>query len=212
MHKALAILATGTPINWLPNNSMQGAVVGVLGSGGALPTGWAVNTANGLATEVVAIGVEGGIDYIDVKISGTPSSTAYQIRTVGPPYIPAAPGQSWTVSGFYALTAGDTTNITSVNHAIILRNAAATILQNLILPFTPAAGALGGSRKSDTSTLSNASTAFVQHLSPWIVTTAGQAVNITLRMGWPQLVRGRSAVAPIRTTGRAASGPRFGYI
>ena len=62
------------PANMIANSSVSGAVVGVMGSGGAMPTGWLWSSAGGAAVtrEVVAIGP----DYIDIRMYGTNGTAA----------------------------------------------------------------------------------------------------------------------------------------
>lgn len=64
------------PANFAQNTVGAGAVVGVIGSGGALPTGWNwAATGAGVVREVVAIGTApNGDTYIDVRLSGTNTS------------------------------------------------------------------------------------------------------------------------------------------
>lgn len=56
--------------------STSGITLGVIGSGGSLPTGWVVDQGQpGTTLEVVGFGVENNLNYIDLKFSGTTSST-----------------------------------------------------------------------------------------------------------------------------------------
>ena len=59
------------PANLIAQSSMAGAAVGVIGSGGALPTGWNSGAVPaGTTLEVVAVGP----DYIDIRLYGTNST------------------------------------------------------------------------------------------------------------------------------------------
>lgn len=60
------------PANIIPRSAISGATVGVLGSGGAMPTGWSWSSpsAAAITREVVAIGP----DYIDVRCYGSNST------------------------------------------------------------------------------------------------------------------------------------------
>jgi hypothetical protein len=56
--------------------STSGIVLGVIGSGGSLPTGWGIDQGQpGTTLEVVGYGIEEGLNYIDLKFSGTTSTT-----------------------------------------------------------------------------------------------------------------------------------------
>jgi hypothetical protein len=91
--------------NVLPNNRMDGAVVGVLGSGGAAPTGWTLSFAGGAAGsfEVVAVGA----DYIDIRIVQTASVGAPIVRFSQTGQFPSVQGDVWASSAGLALIDGD---------------------------------------------------------------------------------------------------------
>ena len=56
--------------------STSGIVLGVIGSGGSLPSGWGIDQGQpGTTLEVVGYGIEEGLNYIDLKFSGTTSTT-----------------------------------------------------------------------------------------------------------------------------------------
>lgn len=65
----LWLLAEESRTNTLPRSNTGGAALGVIGSGGALPTGWTSNHASGSAGafEVVAV----GDNHVDVQITQT---------------------------------------------------------------------------------------------------------------------------------------------
>jgi hypothetical protein len=88
------LLVETSATNSIRNNSMQGAVVG---SPGTLPTNWNRNTA-GISSSIVGIGIEAGIDYVDIRFSGT-SVTAGGTTIYGNAEpngsVAAAPGQTW---------------------------------------------------------------------------------------------------------------------
>src|SRR5262245_39960726 len=58
--------------NGIRNNAMQGAAAGTPGT---LPTNWAYQVTHGLATQVAGTGTELGVDYVDLRVFGTPSAT-----------------------------------------------------------------------------------------------------------------------------------------
>jgi hypothetical protein len=185
-------------VNSIRNNTMQGAVAGTPGT---LPTNWATqNVGNVARTEVVGIGTENGIAYIDVRYTGTTSSTATGgIVTENGTFISASSGQTWASSLFVRLIAGSLSGITSINNNILERAADGTLLAQTNTPFVPTSAALNTQRISTTRTLTNASTAFVQQRVA-IIPQSGVAIDITLRIGLPQLEQGATVTSVIPTT------------
>lgn len=82
--KCLGMFVEGAKTNMAPRNTTTGAVLGVLGSGGSLPTGWTVTpkATSGLDVEVVGIGVESGLPYVDLRVFGT-ATAGYQAVVFG---------------------------------------------------------------------------------------------------------------------------------
>jgi hypothetical protein len=81
--------------NMLPNSGTSGAVLGVVGSGGAFPTGWEMSA--GLSRQVLGSGETGGIPYFDLRLTGT-FTGGYFINFSLPNAIRAADGQTWNAS------------------------------------------------------------------------------------------------------------------
>ena len=91
--------------NMVPNPTMAGAVRGVVGAGGALPTGW--TTTNFSPVEVLDTGWEDGLPYITLRLRYTNSTGAVQYPCLIPAMgVPANLGEQWTASAFYKLLAG----------------------------------------------------------------------------------------------------------
>lgn len=115
--------ALGPPVgkivypNLLPNPNITGATVGVIGSGGVLPTGWAtIQNGTNLTVEVISIGTSAlGTGQIEIKTSGTPAATAtFQLcltPTTSAGWIPMHPGGA-SLSCWVARSAGANTNFT----------------------------------------------------------------------------------------------------
>lgn len=193
--------------NSLRNNSMQGAIVGAPGT---FPTNWTMVDRGGLSHSVIGIGIEDGIDYIDVRISGTATSTITATRFLlfeADNNIASLNGQSWIGSVFVTLVGGSVANIT-FSSLLAANNTAPTQLTQNTIAFIPVAGRLALNRVSVPLTNTNASTAFqnLQFLETFSISTA---IDITLRIGSPQLelvagafiTKSPTAVAtsPIRT-------------
>jgi len=102
--------------NLLLNNRNDGAVVGVLGSGGALPTGYIIGHA-GTTVTVVSLAPVDGRPNLRLRFQGTPSENIL-INTSGAAAISAASGQSWARSIWLSISAGSMTGLAGVNHGI----------------------------------------------------------------------------------------------
>jgi hypothetical protein len=181
--------------NSIRNNTMQGAVAGTPGT---LPTNWGAFTAlTGLTRQIVGTGTENGITYIEIRLSGTPSAAGdYQIFTESLTQIAASSGQSWSSSFYYKLQAGSLTGVSAVQVSVVERDAAGAFLTGT---FTNVATPSSTLVRGDTSrTLSNASTQRVSGDIRIILT--GVAIDITLRIGLPQLELGAFATSVIPTT------------
>jgi hypothetical protein len=184
-------------VNQIRNNTMQGAVVGVVGSGGALPTNWAIINVRGLAVEVVSIGSEIGVDYIDIRLNGTATSTGNaEIRLEGLSQIAASSGQTWNFSSYVK-------NIANVDASAFLglvQRTNTTIFVTRTIVDNINTGAL--SRFNVSGSISDGTVAFVV---PQVGATVnnGQSYDFTIRIGLPQMELGSVATSVIKTTGSA---------
>jgi hypothetical protein len=187
--------------NSLRNNSMQGAVVG---SPGTAPTNWGIASGSGVSTEIIAIGTENGIDYIDVRWFGTSGTTAYRSSFEANNTIAASVGQTWTNSVFVKLIAAPNLNNATFTVEVREFNGGA------------ASGGLSGTTIVPTSTLTRYShtrtltDAVATHQQPTfrIGVSNGNSYDFTLRFGWPQAELGAFVTSPIRTTAAAVTRPR----
>jgi multisubunit Na+/H+ antiporter MnhF subunit len=191
------ILAT----NFIRNNTMVGAVAGTPGT---LPTNWFA-VAVGLTTTVVGTGVSSGINYIDIQFNGTTSgATDIQVKMDGNVgAISASAGQPWVLSSWVALVGGSTANITNQWLVINEYSTGAIFVGSSFVASNILAGDTTFTRVSGAKTL-GASTALIE---PIIVLRTGSsvAIDITLRIGMPQLERGEYVTPPIATTNAPAS-------
>jgi len=124
---ALAISTSSR--NELRNGNAVGAVAGVVGSGGVIPTGWVLSSANGLTRTIVGSGVEAGFNYVEIRFAGTPTANA-SLAFDNSNSIVCAEGESWTGSFYYRQTAGSLANITAVQHYMGQLQANGSILSN----------------------------------------------------------------------------------
>ena len=198
--ESLGLLVEEQRTNSIRNNTMVGAVAGTPGTA---PTNWGdVQTSNGLNRQIVGIGTQNGITYIDIRYSGT--ATAAVSTTLQPELgavTVAATGQSWTASSWLALVGGSTSGLTVVQR-ITGRTAAGGFLE-----FASTTVSLSSTltRYVASITMTNASTLRVSSDIDITATAAGAAIDITLRIGLPQLEQGATASSVIPTTTAAAT-------
>lgn len=181
--------------NSLSNSVAAGAVVGTPGT---LPTGWPTNLG-GLTFTVTGTGTEDGIDYVEVRFSGTTTGALFNLRFGADTAVPAAIGQVWNGSAFVRLVGGTLTNVTTIDIHLLERNVAGISVARNGTPFTPTNAALKTQRYQHTRTFSEVTTAFAQ-TAVLATCGVGVAIDMTLRIGWPQLER-NVMTGPIVTNG-----------
>lgn len=168
--------------NSIRNNTMVGAVAGVLGAGGALPDYW-FNALSGTATVTLAAGSEDGIDYLDVRIqdsAGTASTLIFDQLT----QIVAADAQTWTNSFYIKLVAGTTTNITGISNRLVYRTAAGAAVTTNNVPLAPTTASLKSQRTQNTFLASGGT---IARVTGQLSLDYSGAIDITIRIGMPQL-------------------------
>jgi hypothetical protein len=182
--------------NSIRNNTMQGAVAGTPGTA---PTNWAVSGLGTLTQQVVGTGTSNGITYIDVRFSGTTSTTQLVIRFDGIGTIAAANGQSWAISAWLAIVGGSAANTNNYTLANNLFDSGSVYIgegPGISLASPPTSTF---TRYSGAGTISNASTASIRPYF-YFLFASGVAIDITLRIGLPQLELGAFATSVIPTT------------
>lgn len=204
------ILIEPAATNSLRNSTPTGAVAGVIGSGGALPSNWqAITLINGIVYEVKGTGTEFGLPYIDIKLSGTNSSGGTGVPSFGfeaITQIVAAQGQTWTASHFWRVISGSPLNLSPNQSLLSERNSSGNQLN-----ISGGPGNLDGllNRVSVLRTLSDPLAARVN--SKWSVNIAngaqvgGTPDGVTFRIYAPQLERTDIATSPIITNGSISS-------
>ena len=192
--------------NSIRNNTGVGAVNGVIGSGGAVPTNWTsqINTTTGLTRQVVGTGTENGIAYVDFRLSGTATGAgSFDMFFEQANVAAALTGQTWAGSVFTKLVGGTTNGLSLPRFYLYeLTSGAAFITAQVLSPgfSLPATGALNTQRYTGAATLSGgATTAFIRPLINYAIAD-GAAIDITLRIGLPQLELGAFATSVIPTT------------
>jgi hypothetical protein len=196
-YAAEGVLIEESRANSIRNNTMVGAVAGTPGTP---PTNWSVSNPAGLTSTVVGSGVQNGINYVDVQFSGTTSgSTFVAIYFDGGTVIAASNGQIWANSFYAALSGGSLSNILYIQPFNQEITSSGTFIQSDYgTPFTPP-GTL--TRFNYTDTLSGGGTTAFVHPGVIVTFNTGVAVNLTLRIGLPQLELGAFPTSVIPTSG-----------
>jgi hypothetical protein len=203
---SLGLLIEEGRTNYILNNTMQGVVVGTPGTP---PTGWNQVNRSGLTWSIVGTGTDFGINYVDMRLSGTANASNSPTFTfTGNSDIPASNGQTWTTSCFIKLVSGSTNGITQIVLSHDERS-------NIFLTSVPSSNFLSSinsstsnifssCRYSFSATNTNASTTF---LYPYLLITPtnGSIVDITLRVGMPQTELGSFLTSIIPTSGSTVS-------
>jgi hypothetical protein len=192
--ESLGLLVEEQRTNSIRNNTMVGAVAGTPGT---VPTNWVdLATSNGLSRQIVGVGTQLGITYIDIRYSGTTTAAASTVTQPEPSaQTVAATGQSWTASSWLSLAGGSTSGLTFAQR-VTGRTSIGGFLE-----FTDVSVSLTGTltRYAASIALANVLTARV---SCDIVFSyaSGAAIDITLRIGLPQLEQGAFATSAILTS------------
>jgi hypothetical protein len=190
------ILGEPAGVNGLRNNTMQGAAVGVVSGAGALPDNWLIAGVSSDDIEVVAVGVEDGASYIDIKFDGTPTGNP-QVFFETTSGIAGTVGELWSTSMWCQIVAGDLTNVDS---AFLLQqefdSSSAFLSQDNGL-----AVSLTGARQrfSASFDIDDATAAYVR--SGFRLAWTSGAIDITLRIYMPQMEEYHVATSVIPTYG-----------
>jgi hypothetical protein len=194
---AQGLLIEESRTNSIRNNTMVGAVAGTPGT---LPTNWNISGLGTLTQQVVGTGTSNGINYIDLRLSGTTSTTQLSIRSEpgGTGGIAAVNGQTWALSLWSAIVAGGLTNITGSGYGTLAYDAAGAFIG---APFSSGVVTTSSTltRTQVSGTIAIAGTAFIQP-QIYVFFNSGVAIDITLRIGLPQLELGAFATSAIPTT------------
>jgi hypothetical protein len=177
----------------------------VAGTPGTLPTNWGISGTGTLTHQIVATGVVNGINYIDIRLSGTTSTTQASIRFESSSGASGTNGQTFTYSAWFARVDGSLSNVTGIAcNANLYDAATAYITTPAFTGFDSTVQPTSLIRRAGTLTIASATSAFIQ---PQIVVTfnSGVAIDITLRIGLPQLELGAFATSVIPTTTAAAT-------
>jgi hypothetical protein len=197
--ESLGLLVEEARTNSIRNNTGVGAVAGVPGT---LPTNWTIG-GSGIGTltqQVVAIGSLGSLSYIDVRYSGTTSTTGFIFAFEPSTSVAALTGQAWTQSTYLALIAGSISNINALRHDVVERTViGGTVLQNFSSDFKSTLTA-NLTRSIYSVVLSGGATTAYAQPSIEFSFASGVAIDFTIRIGLPQLELGSFATSACPTT------------
>ena len=193
-----ALLVEPAATNEIRNNSNTNAVTGTPGT---LPTNW-TETLAGLTRSVIALGAENGVQYIDIRLSGTANATEALINFESPTQTVASNGQVWTNSCFLKSISAPVP-YTGLRLSTVERTSGGIFVASGNSPDLTLTSTLN--RFSFTRTLSGGGTvARVQsRISFGLV--SGTAYNFTVRIGYPQMELGSVATSVIPTTAGTGS-------
>jgi hypothetical protein len=195
--ECLGLLLEEQRANAVTNNTMVGAVAGTPGTP---PTGWSIFVSpTGLTRAIVGSGIVNGINYIDVRFNGTPSSTSEITVYLSPAVATATLGQSWAASTWLSLVGGSTSNIAIIslrnfelNSGAYVRETATNFVSSISSAFV---------RRQNITTSFGASANQIQSALSINAAAGGTPIDITLRIGLPQLELGSEATSVIPTAG-----------
>jgi hypothetical protein len=183
-------------------NSIRNSQAGGASAPSTAPTNWFFGgTLNGIAREIIGTGTENGLNYVDIRWSGTATgafdnNTNFDLGNQAS----AASGQTWTSSVYVKVAAGSTSGFSGIN--IVCEENNGSFLASTSTSLLSAGATL--SRFAASRTLNNALTT---HAHTYIRATAasGTTLDLTLRIAAPQLEQGAFPTSYIPTTTAAAT-------
>lgn len=189
--ESLGLLIEELRTNDIRNNTMQGAVVGTPGTP---PTYWSLGTTSGgITREIVGVGIEDGISYVDIRWSGTVTTNPIAYWSFNPEsdnsLFPGTRTSRYTFSNYIKVVNG--TIPTQSNFIMVYYNMNASFqnlqqYQVLSIPLSNTIGKrLVESRYSFTNTdFPSTDTAYFRPYYQWNF-YYNEVIDITLRIGFP---------------------------
>lgn len=189
-----SILVEPQRTNLIRNSTMQGAVVGTPGT---LPTNWQLFVLSGLTTSVVGLGVEKGINYIDLKISGTATGTVYVYRMQSDTSVVGSLNQSWTISTYFKKIQNNLPNGFGIN--IVGRTSSSGFSETIATNTIQNSMTTELLRYTASGVVLNSNTVYID-TTVRFDTIIGQTYDFTFRVAAPQFELGANATSYIPTT------------
>jgi len=180
---------------------MVGAVAGTPGT---LPTNWIYGGSGKgtLAQQIVATGTVNGMAYVDLRLSGTTSTTGVAIQFDSSTFITATAGQTWCSSVYLALQAGSFTNITAAYIAFAGFDAG-VVVESYFSSDIKSSITSTLKRFQISNTLIDVSTSACGYVL--LTFAAATTIDVTLRIALPQFEQGAFASSPILTSTTAVT-------
>lgn len=196
----LGYQVTPTRTNGIRNPIANNAVIG---SPGTMPTYWATGTSAGLTREVVAVGTENGMPYIDVRFSGTATSSGpvvFYFESSG--IIPTVQNETRTLSIFAKSIAAPLPPL-AMGFRFIGYDAG--LISNETRDLPSALTSIGPSllRYSGNYTMTTSTTVSTRPAYRASITN-GLSYDWTIRLAVPQDEKGTVATPPILNNGSSA--------
>lgn len=190
------LLVEGARTNFLRNPRGEGAVTGSVPA--ALPTHWAGTTFNtaGVTATIIQTGSMDGVEGIILRFSGTCTSNVFPtLNFEAPTTVPAMSGQIWCGSYFARLLTGSLPR--GLASSIVAYNSAGGPAGTAAITgyISPGAASSPMTQRSVIGTLPDAAAYVRNHAIFRFV--AGDVVEASVFVGWPQLELAAFASSPI---------------
>lgn len=191
----LGLLLEPSRTNFVANPRFEGGTPGVIGSGGVLPSTMGMNSPPGLTRTFLGTGVEDGIPYLDMRWDGTTTGGLGTFNFVVGPWV-CSVGQTFALRFVARLIGGMLVNVFNLRMRVQERQGSTQLANFPKVVFTPTAAPLIAQQRVDTHTVTNSNTdnALLQFAFD---ITPNQPVDITLRLGLPQVEAGSVTTTPI---------------